>query len=74
MTSLLNKLLGRDKLWSIGDHRVKSVRVIVRGTAPLGVSDHVAGRRKQRYECVDCEKRFDSREEFENEQCYEVIR
>lgn len=62
-----------EKKWRIGEHRVRSRKKIIPGTAPSGVSDRVAGWRETVYECVDCEKEFESREEFKSEECYEVI-
>lgn len=70
---ILSWMFGDRKLWEIGDHRVREKEVVVRGSAPHGVRDSVAGRRKIRYRCVDCHKEFFERDEFEDEPCYEVI-
>ena len=66
-------VFGEGKKWKVGKHRVKKYQVIQRGTAPHGVSDKVAGQRKDKYKCVDCEKEFYRRKDFESEKCYEVI-
>ena len=70
----LKKLFGKEeKLWRVGGHRVKENEEIVRGSAPHGVSDKVAGRTKIRYQCVDCHKRSSSREKFKHMECYEIV-
>lgn len=65
--------LGGEKKWQIGEHQVQSYEVKVPGTEAFGDRLGATVRRKRRYECVDCEKVFDDREEFKDKECYEVL-
>jgi len=65
------KLIFGTKVYKIGEHRVESYETTVRGSAPVGVSDRVAGRRKTKYRCVDCEQKFSVRKEFKQAECYD---
>lgn len=71
--SILEKLglKKKEKLWAIGDHRVKSYTVKIPGTEVHGMPD--SGRNGTRYRCVDCEQDAPTREEFKEMRCYEVI-
>lgn len=73
---MLDRLLpwrSKEKLWQVGDHRVKSYQVRVPGTAVHGDTSGVTARRRTCYKCVDCEKKTSSREEFKKKSCYDVI-
>lgn len=72
---------GIPKLWKVEEHRVKKEEmkvgestVLVDDGPPSFNSHHAT---KPEYDmgfmCVDCEKKFQSREEFKDEECYEVI-
>lgn len=59
------------KLWKIGKHRVKKIKV--RKQTHRG--RHSPSKKRTRYKCVDCERTVDSRESFESDDytCYDVI-
>ena len=66
------------KLWSISDHRVEKATIqtdtktVLKGHphTPFTSTEPVFG---TGYQCIDCEKSFEDRESFKNEECYEVI-
>jgi len=87
MCSIISKIMGcitpnqSKKLWAIGEHRVKKSRGVV-DTKMVWTDDgppYFDSWRTQEdvwgtvYVCEDCEKEFEEREEFKDEECYEVI-
>lgn len=69
----LDLFRSNQKLWRVGDHRVKSYNVKIRGTEVHGDTTGATASTKTKYECIDCEKKYYSRPAFEDESCYEVI-
>lgn len=65
--------LRKTKIWKVNNHRLKSYEVRLRGTEADGDTMGVTARRETRYECIDCEKTHRSREDFEEDDCYDVI-
>lgn len=60
------------KYWYVGDHKVFAYEVKIPGTEADGDIRGYTARRRTKYECEHCEKKFDSRENFKHEECYEV--
>lgn len=69
-----DSIFGRkEKRWKVGDHVVQRTKwdkhPLAEGLSRYeGYPIKVNG-----FKCVDCEKKFKTREDFEDEKCYEVV-
>jgi hypothetical protein len=63
--------MSEDKIWIVGDHRVKEVQTY-RLVHPDGEMSHQVPDGTD-YRCIDCDRQFKEREEFKDAECYEVI-
>jgi hypothetical protein len=66
---LKRKLFGK-KMWVVNGHVVER-KTVTKRFRKAGHSD--AKRKVGGFECIGCEKFFQHREDFKDEECYEVI-
>lgn len=68
-------------MWKVDGHRVKKKRIqtgtktVLKNHGPPSFNSHHTEEPvySSGFKCVDCEKEFESREEFKGEECYTVI-